>query len=326
MFLALNLSDLRSLALGLSSVAGLFPNRIRVPPSRRHVQNIHTLPSRARPPTQHQGLYAQAQRAGMETATGLASDFVSHSAPVVGVRGNVRVWICQRDRVAPVNNYAANARKWPCPIYAPADSWRISSQRLRSLEAVQATLLQVESAAGDIEVRCAYETSTMTLKTLLAHPSLNRDKIDETMEALAEAAADHAEIDEAIKLGGEGIAAAAGVTIDEDDMQKELEQMIEEKEKEEAEEREREKEREREREEAKARQEMERQEEAQRRRQMEEEREQKRAIVEKEERQWEERWLAAQAEKAAQAQRDREAENKRRARWEEQERADVQAA
>ncbi|KAF8487677.1 hypothetical protein JB92DRAFT_3101264 [Gautieria morchelliformis] len=158
------------------------------------------------------------------------------------------------------NNYAANARKWPCPIYAPADSWRISSQRLRSLETVQATLLQVESVAGDIEVRCAYETSTMTLKTLLAHPSLNRDKIDETMEALAEAAADHAEIDEAIKLGGEGIAAAAGVAIDEDDMQKELEQMIEEKEKEEAEEREREKEREREREreEAKARQEMER--------------------------------------------------------------------
>ncbi|KAF8480603.1 hypothetical protein JB92DRAFT_2766282 [Gautieria morchelliformis] len=209
------------------------------------------------------------------------------------------------------------------------------SKRLRSLETVQATLLQVESAAGDIEIMKAYETSTMTLKTLLAHPSLNRDKIDETMEAMAEAAADHAEIDEAIKLGGEGVAAAAGVAIDEGDMQKELEQMIEEKEKEEAEEREREKEREREREEAKARQEMERQEEAQRRRQIEEERERKRAIVEsgratpvseEEERQWEERWLAAQAEKAAQAQRDREAENKRRARWEEQERAGVHAA
>ncbi|KAF9642406.1 hypothetical protein BDM02DRAFT_3264476 [Thelephora ganbajun] len=29
-----------------------------------------------------------------------------------------------------------------------------------------------------------YETSTVTLRTMLSHPSLQRDKIDETMEAL----------------------------------------------------------------------------------------------------------------------------------------------
>jgi charged multivesicular body protein 7 len=113
------------------------------------------------------------------------------------------------------------------------------SKRLRSLETVQATLVQVESAAGDIEVRYdlssvtlhtehfqimkAYETSTMTLKNLLAHLTLNRVNIDETMEAMAEAAADHAEIDEAIKFGGKGVATASGDTIDEEDLQKELE-------------------------------------------------------------------------------------------------------
>ena len=80
----------------------------------------------------------------------------------------------------------------------------------------------------------AYETSTTTLKSLLAHPSLQRDKIDETMDAMAEAVADHAEIDVAIRLGGEGVSAAAGTAVDENELQKELQEMIDEKGKEEA--------------------------------------------------------------------------------------------
>ncbi|GJJ11076.1 hypothetical protein Clacol_005307 [Clathrus columnatus] len=109
------------------------------------------------------------------------------------------------------------------------------SKRLRSLETIQSTLLQVESAAGDIEIMKAYETSTATLKNLLSHPSLQREKVDETLEAMAEAAADHAEIDKAIRLGGETVSEAGGVTINEDELQEELQQMIEEKEREEAE-------------------------------------------------------------------------------------------
>ncbi|KAF8589981.1 hypothetical protein K439DRAFT_1644850 [Ramaria rubella] len=95
------------------------------------------------------------------------------------------------------------------------------SKRLQSLETIQSTLLQVESAAGDIAIMKAYETSTMTLRSLLGHPSLQRDKVEATMGAMAEAAADHAEIDEAIRLGGD-----------------ELQQIIDKKEREEAEEKE----------------------------------------------------------------------------------------
>jgi len=219
------------------------------------------------------------------------------------------------------------------------------SKRLQSLETLQATLLQVENAAGNVEVHMifvisttglikfcsqimkAYETSTTTLKRLLSHPSLQRDKIEATMSALEDATADHEEIDEAIRLGGEGIAAATGTVIDDDEIEEEIQRMIEEKEREEAEKKEREaiekaqlerKEREEEAEKEKKR--------AERRRRDEEERERKQALVEsgrgtpisaEDDKVWEERWLAAQAEKAAQAQRDREAEKRRRAKWEE---------
>lgn len=167
----------------------------------------------------------------------------------------------------------------------------------------------------------AYETSTMTLKSLLAHPSLKRDKIEATMEAMAEAAADHAEIDEAIRLGGEGVAAAAGTTIDEEELQTELQEMIEAKEAEEKEkrkelqERAEQRKKEEEREEQMGKQRREAEERAQERKKIPVQVEGKSSLSE-DERQWEERWLAEQAEKATQAQRDKVAENKLIARWE----------
>lgn len=48
-----------------------------------------------------------------------------------------------------------------------------------------------------------YESSTATLRAVLAHPSLRRDKIDETMDAMAEAAADARDVDDAIRIGGD---------------------------------------------------------------------------------------------------------------------------
>ena len=47
-----------------------------------------------------------------------------------------------------------------------------------------------------------YERSTTTLRTILSHPSLQRDKIDETMDAMAEATADAKDVDEVVRIGG----------------------------------------------------------------------------------------------------------------------------
>ena len=76
----------------------------------------------------------------------------------------------------------------------------------------------------------AYETSTATLKDVLSHPSLQRDHIDTTMDALAETMADQQEIDDAIQSGGQLAVSASGFEADEDELARELEGLIKEEE------------------------------------------------------------------------------------------------
>ncbi|KAF9651091.1 hypothetical protein BDM02DRAFT_3127227 [Thelephora ganbajun] len=64
----------------------------------------------------------------------------------------------------------------------------------KGLENLSPTLRTVEHAVGDVEVLgyCSqimklYQSSTVTLRTILSHPPLQRDKIDETTEALHKA-------------------------------------------------------------------------------------------------------------------------------------------
>ncbi|KAK0554402.1 hypothetical protein OC846_002134 [Tilletia horrida] len=100
-------------------------------------------------------------------------------------------------------------------------------RRLDAFQTMSAVLLKLEQASGDIEIMQAYNTSTSTLKALLSHPSLQLDKVDDTMAALSDAMADHAELDEAVRTGEQGLIAAgsgvAGGEIDEDELRRELE-------------------------------------------------------------------------------------------------------
>ncbi|KIM87189.1 hypothetical protein PILCRDRAFT_815664 [Piloderma croceum F 1598] len=102
------------------------------------------------------------------------------------------------------------------------------TKRLGSLETLQSTLIRVEGAAGDVEIMKSYESSTATLQMILAHPSLQRDKIDETMDAMASATSDARDVDEAIKIGGDIAAADAG--IDESELEEELRALVKESE------------------------------------------------------------------------------------------------
>ncbi|KAF9075127.1 hypothetical protein BDP27DRAFT_1415505 [Rhodocollybia butyracea] len=109
------------------------------------------------------------------------------------------------------------------------------SKRMGALGGLEGTLIQVEGAAGDIVVyelnhpdRCqqilkSYKASTTTLRSILSHPSLQRDSIDQTMEAMAEANADAREIDDAVRIGGD---IAVGVSdIDDDELEEELKKL-----------------------------------------------------------------------------------------------------
>ncbi|EGN93262.1 hypothetical protein SERLA73DRAFT_97977 [Serpula lacrymans var. lacrymans S7.3] len=84
-------------------------------------------------------------------------------------------------------------------------------KRLGSLDMLRSTMIRVEAAAGDIEIMKSYESSTATLREILAHPSLQRDNINETMDAMAAASADAREVEDVIKLGGDMATADGGL-------------------------------------------------------------------------------------------------------------------
>lgn len=86
----------------------------------------------------------------------------------------------------------------------------------------------------------SYESSTVTLRAILSHPSLQREKIDETMDAMASANADAKEIDEVIRINVDISHADAG--IDESELEAELAALVKEVEIEKYEEERREKE------------------------------------------------------------------------------------
>ena len=71
-----------------------------------------------------------------------------------------------------------------------------------------------------------YAHSTATLKTILSHPALQRDSIDDTMDALAEANADAKDIDEAIR---DGANVASDITFDEAELEEELDGLLQQK-------------------------------------------------------------------------------------------------
>ena len=68
-----------------------------------------------------------------------------------------------------------------------------------------------------------YETSAVTLRTILSHPSLQRDKIDETMDALHTATEEAKDVDLTIRLAGE---VEQATIIDDDEIERELRALV----------------------------------------------------------------------------------------------------
>ncbi|PFH54219.1 hypothetical protein AMATHDRAFT_135662 [Amanita thiersii Skay4041] len=99
----------------------------------------------------------------------------------------------------------------------------LNNKRLGSLTTLESTLITVEAAAGDIDIMRVYESSTATLRAILAHPSLQRDSVERTMDALAEANIDAKEIDEAIRAESDD---ALNIHQTDEDLKKELDQLV----------------------------------------------------------------------------------------------------
>jgi charged multivesicular body protein 7 len=72
----------------------------------------------------------------------------------------------------------------------------------------------------------AYESSTATLRAVLAHPSLQRDAVERTFDALADANADARELDDAVRSGMDLAVGAAAPPEDEDEINAELAALV----------------------------------------------------------------------------------------------------
>ncbi|KAK0210854.1 Snf7-domain-containing protein [Desarmillaria ectypa] len=103
----------------------------------------------------------------------------------------------------------------------------VLSKRLGALDTLEGTLIRVEAAAANVQIIESYAQSTSTLRAILSHPLLQRESIEQTMEAMADANADAKEIDEALRVGGD-IAVGANEVFDEDELQAELNELIQE--------------------------------------------------------------------------------------------------
>ena len=73
----------------------------------------------------------------------------------------------------------------------------------------------------------SYDSSAITLRTILAHPSLQRDSIDKTMDALAEANLDAREVDDAVRVSGDVALGTDGI-VDDDELEAEWKALVEE--------------------------------------------------------------------------------------------------
>lgn len=74
----------------------------------------------------------------------------------------------------------------------------------------------------------AYTTSTSTLRTILAHPSLSLEHIEETTDELAEVMANQKEVDDAVQAGGQIAMGSSKIDVDEDELAAELAGLVEE--------------------------------------------------------------------------------------------------
>ncbi|KDN40178.1 hypothetical protein K437DRAFT_258766 [Tilletiaria anomala UBC 951] len=91
-------------------------------------------------------------------------------------------------------------------------------KRTGTVETLGSVLVKIEQAAGDAEIVAAYELSATTLKKILSDPSLQVDRVENTMQKLSDAIADQQEIQEMIRSG-----VPPSGEIDEEEIMKELE-------------------------------------------------------------------------------------------------------
>jgi charged multivesicular body protein 7 len=100
------------------------------------------------------------------------------------------------------------------------------AQRVKTLTNLTAALSSIDQAHGDAAIMKAYESSSKVLKEILSKPELQRERVDEVMDKLREGMEGAEDIRKAVEEGGWEVIEASGSAVDEDELQRELEQIV----------------------------------------------------------------------------------------------------
>ena len=74
------------------------------------------------------------------------------------------------------------------------------TKRVGALETISALLLQMEQATGDAAILRTYEASERTLRSILADPALQPERVDAVVDGLADALHAQEEVHEAMQV------------------------------------------------------------------------------------------------------------------------------
>lgn len=105
------------------------------------------------------------------------------------------------------------------------------TKRLAAKGNIEAVVLKIEQALGDVEVMRGYEAANEALKGVMAREELRVENVEKVKEELEEGMASQREVDELIRAGG----VDAEEEIDESEIQDELKALLEEKKREDGE-------------------------------------------------------------------------------------------
>ncbi|SAM82913.1 uncharacterized protein UBRO_03449 [Ustilago bromivora] len=106
----------------------------------------------------------------------------------------------------------------------------VLEKRMVTRETLTNVVLKIEQAKSDVEVLGAYKASDEVLRQVLDREEMKVENVERVMEGLEESLASQREVDDALRGSGTGV---GGEMVDEEELERELERLVDEKRREE---------------------------------------------------------------------------------------------
>lgn len=102
----------------------------------------------------------------------------------------------------------------------------VLDKRLNTQEQLRAVLRRIDQASDDVELMEAYEAATGALRAIHKNPRLGLERVEGTLDELAGAMEHAEEVGRAVRAGEGAVGRATGEQVDEEELAKELEDMV----------------------------------------------------------------------------------------------------